>query len=129
MCIDVRQEQPLSFNQAAQYLPERSRPHSSTWWRWWRHGVRGVRLETVLIGGRRYTTAEAVQRFVSALTAGACGVQSPPRQQQRLTDREIEQQLDAAGITAVNEEKQVAIERQLDQVIGASKGPNKRRPR
>jgi hypothetical protein len=32
-------------------------------------GVRGVRLETVMMGGRRYTSAEAVERFFARLTA------------------------------------------------------------
>jgi hypothetical protein len=34
-------------------------------------GVRGVRLETVMAGGRRCTSADAVQRFVARLTEGA----------------------------------------------------------
>lgn len=45
------------------------RPHPTTVGRWATRGVRGIRLETVRIGGRLYTSAEAVQRFVAALTA------------------------------------------------------------
>ena len=32
--------------------------------RWIRSGVRGVQLETVLVGNRRYTTDMAIQRFL-----------------------------------------------------------------
>jgi len=69
MSIDLNVERPITFNRAARYLPRSSRPNQSTWWRWWRHGVRGIQLETVLIGGRRYTTREAVLRFAAALTS------------------------------------------------------------
>lgn len=32
--------------------------------RWMRHGVRGVRLESILIGNRRFTSKEAIERFI-----------------------------------------------------------------
>jgi Protein of unknown function (DUF1580). len=32
--------------------------------RWMRDGVRGVRLESILIGSRRFTSVEAIARFV-----------------------------------------------------------------
>jgi len=96
MAIDLTRERPLSFDQAARFLPDDARPHLSTWWRWWRHGRRGVRLETVVIGGRRFTTAEAVQRFAEALTlASAAAPDVPPSN--RVLD-EVEEELDAAGI-------------------------------
>jgi len=41
------------------------RPHSSTWYRWWHDGVKGVKLETVKLGGQRYTTLAAVRRFIA----------------------------------------------------------------
>lgn len=41
--------------------------HLSTLWRWTRHGVRGVRLETMLVGGLLFTSREAIQRFLSRL--------------------------------------------------------------
>ncbi len=97
MLIDVSRERPISFNAAAKFLPEGTRPHLSTWWRWWRFGLRGIRLETVVIGGRRYTTAAAVQRFAAALTRASVGAADAP-QSERTTDTETEQGLDAAGI-------------------------------
>ena len=34
--------------------------------RWARIGVRGVRLETVMVGNRKFTTASAIRRFLDA---------------------------------------------------------------
>ena len=48
-----------------------NRPHKSTVWRWIQRGCRGVRLATVLIGGRRYTSKEAIADFVAGTTAAA----------------------------------------------------------
>ena len=60
---ESRLERPITFNEAADLdlLPEKARPAYSTWWRWWKKGINGVRLATVVVGGRRYTTASAVQ--------------------------------------------------------------------
>lgn len=68
MSISLKSEQLLTFQEAAQLLPEGRRPRASTWWRWWKVGRNGVRLETLVVGGRRYTTAESVARFALALT-------------------------------------------------------------
>ena len=57
----------LSLAQAARSLP--GRPSPSTLWRWRSRGIGGVRLETVMIGGRRYVSREALERFVGELTA------------------------------------------------------------
>lgn len=45
------------------------RPHPTTCTRWTRTGVRGVKLETVMVGGRPRTTEAAVIAFVDAQTA------------------------------------------------------------
>jgi len=64
--IDIEHEALLTLSQAAKHYP--SRPHVSTLHRWRRHGVRGVRLETCLLGGKRFTSIEALSRFSAALT-------------------------------------------------------------
>jgi hypothetical protein len=76
MSIDIAAEGLLSLSQAARRCP--GRPHISTLWRWVLDGCRGVRLETVMVGGRRFTSTEALQRFADSLTAAACGEQGPP---------------------------------------------------
>ena len=100
MCIDLSLERPISFNDAAKMLPDGKRPAYATWWRWRRVGIRGVKLETILIGGRRFTSAEAVQRFISATTAAADGaaptVRTPRRR--RLEQAQARDVLHHAGI-------------------------------
>ena len=70
-------DRPITFNQAARYLPEGSRPSYVTWWRWWRHGIKGVHLRTLVCGGRRYTTRGALENLISTLTAAANDEQPP----------------------------------------------------
>lgn len=67
MTIDIFSEHLVPINQASQHVP--GRPHKSTVWRWVLRGVRGQKLETCLCGGRRFTSIEAIERFVSRLTA------------------------------------------------------------
>jgi hypothetical protein len=96
--IDPQTEQLLSFPQAAGCLP--SRPHICTLHRWRLNGISGVRLETVRIGGRRFTSREALERFNAAVTAAADGSPSStrtPRQRQRDIER-AEKELGKAGI-------------------------------
>ena len=44
-------------------------PHRATVQRWALHGIRGVRLETVRIGGSVYTSREALSRFIERTNA------------------------------------------------------------
>jgi hypothetical protein len=54
---------------AAELLPVR--PSLSTLSRWRREGFRGVKLETVVVGRRRCTSLEALERFIAATTERA----------------------------------------------------------
>lgn len=64
--IDIHDETLISLSKASQLLPYK--PSPATLWRWFTRGVNGVRLETAKIGKRRYTSREALQRFVTATT-------------------------------------------------------------
>lgn len=44
------------------------RPHKNTPWRWATKGVAGVILESVFINGQRWTSEQAIQRFLIAST-------------------------------------------------------------
>lgn len=68
MSIDVENEQVVHINQAAKEFPGR-KPSLHTIQRWRLRGVRGVKLETCIIGGGRYTSKEAIQRFILAQNA------------------------------------------------------------
>lgn len=57
-------------------LPEASRslpgnPHPTTIYRWATRGVSGVRLESLRVGGRFYTSSEAIDRFLGRLDEAA----------------------------------------------------------
>jgi hypothetical protein len=65
MAIDVDTEDLIPFQQAAAHIP--GRPCLQTLHRWrQKPGVRGVVLETILVGGIRYTSREAIRRFIAA---------------------------------------------------------------
>lgn len=93
MTIDISCETLLSFSQAAKTLP--GNPHISTIHRWRLRGIRGQKLETILVGGRRFTSVEALERFIARTTAAANGEQIPvrtPRQREKAieqADREL----------------------------------------
>ena len=83
--INVRVETLLSFNAALTAFPGGKRQCLATLHRWRLHGVRGTRLETVLIGGARYTSAEAIDRFIAAQNAGETPTpQFTPSQRRRM---------------------------------------------
>ena len=69
MEIDLLTESRISISELAQMLGVTT----PTVWRWRKFGVRGVRLETFMLGGRRYTTRESHRRFVERTTAAANG--------------------------------------------------------
>ncbi len=94
--IDVMAEQLRTFAQASKLLPDR--PNVSTFWRWHRHGVKGVQLETVVIGGRRYTSVEALQRFVVRLSSVEGKTDAGTGQALGLQTDGVDQQLDEAGL-------------------------------
>lgn len=73
VAIDIRSETVITFEMAATSLPcpdgKRVSPRSVR--RWTYVGLRGVILESVKVGGRRFTTEEAVHRFLSRLNETA----------------------------------------------------------
>ena len=57
----------LSFSEVGRLLP--SKPGPATLWRWHTVGVYGIRLQTVLIGGRRFCSRQSLEDFIQATTA------------------------------------------------------------
>jgi hypothetical protein len=69
--IDVTNEQLLPIRDVSRQLPARpngKRLHVSVIYRWTMRGIRGIVLESVRIGGTRYTSREALQRFADRLS-------------------------------------------------------------
>ena len=92
--IDISTEQVVSLTEATTHLPRRragKKPNVATLYRWAQNGVRGIRLESLMVGGTRCTSLEALQRFFDALTAQAeRQTLSPPFRQTSERRRQIE---------------------------------------
>jgi hypothetical protein len=102
MTIDISVEEILTLTQAAKSLP--GRPASSTIHRWRLRGIRGVRLETILVGGRRFTSRQALERFAARITAAADG-EAPPIRTPRARQQAIERAEAQLGIEVANAER------------------------
>ena len=68
MSIDIQSETTCSIAEAAKRFP--GRPHVATVWRYVHHGVHGQRLETIKVGGKRFTSHEAIERFIERVNRG-----------------------------------------------------------
>lgn len=66
--MPLADETPIPIGDVSKYVTDR-RISTSTTARWMTRGVRGVVLESFLIGGRRYTTREAFDRFLAAINS------------------------------------------------------------
>jgi hypothetical protein len=66
-------------------------------YRWVGSGCRGVRLRTVVVGGVRYTSAEALRQFVAEMTSIRDGA-APSRVLAPACPTAISRKLDALGI-------------------------------
>ena len=62
--IDPAVETLVAWQRVSELIP--GQPHHSTLHRWRLRGVRGKKLETLLVGGKRFTSREAIDRFIAA---------------------------------------------------------------
>ncbi len=46
-----------------------TRVHIATVWRWANRGIRGVKLETIRLGGKTLTSQQALTRFIEQTTS------------------------------------------------------------
>jgi hypothetical protein len=73
-------ENLLTFGEAAKALPRRrggAVASTSTLWRWSRHGSRGVKLETVHVGGQCYIHRDALVAFIEERSRVGSAPQAP----------------------------------------------------
>lgn len=90
--IDIEGEKLISFCDAARRLPSlrRGKPlNLKTLYRWAQTGRRGVRLESVRVGGTRCTSVEALARFISALSGPPAEV--PSARHSKIREKQIEE--------------------------------------
>lgn len=98
MAIDIDHEDLIPVARVPKILP--TRPHCSTCWRWVYIGVRGIKLETVTVGGRRFTSRQSVERFISQTTASANGlpIRTRTEKQRERAIAAADRELEAMGI-------------------------------
>jgi len=95
--INFDNEQAVTIAEAVALVP--GRPNVATIWRWAHQGVRGVRLEAVPVGGRWFTSREAIQRFLTAQAQRAGQkVSATESAAQKARIAKAERKLAAAGI-------------------------------
>ena len=88
--MSLRDEQLVSFPDASKRLP--SRPSINTFHRWRMRGIKGHRLETCRLAGRRYTSVEALDRFFDAVDAE----HQPQKQAASITPKQRQASIEAA---------------------------------
>ncbi len=94
--INLKTETLLTLREATEHVP--GSPHLSTLHRWVKHGLKGVRLESCLVGGRRVTSVEAVGRFSQAITQKVDQRTASTTEDPLVTHDEVEAELDRAGL-------------------------------
>ncbi len=113
--IDTTAEKPIPIDEIpAEHIPGRGgRPvHQVTLSMWYRRGVRGILLETIMIGGRRCTSIEALNRFYQAVS------------QARSTHPSHRPPADAAPSPRTGRDKSKAVSRAMAEL--AKRGAGKR---
>lgn len=91
MPIDLSQESLLPLQEAPKHVP--GRPHISTIYRWITR--KNNPLETVKVGGRVFTSVEAIHRFIAGCNQSRPANSTAARQHQI---KRAEETLDAFGI-------------------------------
>jgi len=110
-------DRPMSLPDAAAYLGRITgqKPHVSTLWRWCLKGCKGVKLDSICIGGKRFVTAAAIDEFIDASTRRRPnGQPHPPAASPR----------PPAHVMRHNERRQSQIEaarRRVDELTGVTK--------
>ena len=64
----------LTINEFAR----REKVHAATAWRWMQHGVRGIRLRSIRVGGRRFILESDWLAFSAALNADLADAPADP---------------------------------------------------
>lgn len=95
--IDIASENIIKLSDACGYFPPEG-VSTATIARWIQRGVRGVTLETIVIGGRRLTSREAIERFISAQNAADAPAPVITPAQRRRQSEAARQALQEAGI-------------------------------
>lgn len=97
--MDLANEQLIPFSEAREAFPGRKRVGLATLHRWRLRGVRGgVVLETMVVGGQRFTSVEAIARFVAAMNRSEQSQPEMNGQQRRARSEAARAELAGRGI-------------------------------
>ena len=83
--INPNTEDLIPIYEARSEFPQK--PSTATLWRWMLKGVRGAKLDSIRIGGRRFTSKEACLRFIAESSAEA---EKPVRRTRRQNEQALE---------------------------------------
>ena len=97
--IDVETETLILPREVCRMFPGRSGNGIAlcTAWRWMLKGRKGHKLESLIAGGQRYTTREAVGRFLAKLNGGADYRSNQQRADRTRVAQRVEHELAAEG--------------------------------
>jgi hypothetical protein len=99
--IDPDNERLITLNDVCRMFPgpQGKGLSRSTVWRWILHGRRGHKLESLMAGGQRCTSREAVARFLAALNPEEASREGSRRSaEQSIEDQHVSRELDALGL-------------------------------
>ncbi len=100
--INIHDEELVTLSGAAKRLPHgrAGKPvHVATLHRWASPGgLQGVRLETIKVGGIRYTSAEALERFIQLCSVDNARQEPQSTRQRKREIATAEAELERAGI-------------------------------
>ena len=94
--IDPAKEFLIRFQEAGRHIL--GNPSVCALHRWRLNGVRGAKLETLLVGGTRFTSAEAISRFIAAQNPNECPAPTITPSQRRKQAETADRLLQDAGI-------------------------------
>ena len=98
MSINVEAEDLIPFSEARTAIPGGKRLSLATLHRWRLSGVRGVRLETCVVGGLRYCSQQSISRFIAAQNRDELPPPAITAKQRRTQAESAMKVLEAAGI-------------------------------
>ena len=97
--IDVTSESLLLPTEVTKILPkQKGKTNVSTVYRWMQCGLRGVRLEYVCIGGTRFTSKEALNRFFANVTQEARNIDCQMAKSRSSAAQRANVELEKAGL-------------------------------